>query len=152
VAAAASRGPLSPPLPRAPRTISLSPSPDVAQCGWVLTMALPAQGRSMAWKPLVLIFPLSLSPTVAAHGGRTRCGWASTVPRLVQTSLRCSCVILFCDFAFVFLISPYLDYESCSIIWLIMSAAPMFAFSVFIFGRMALIASCHLTITATKVM
>ena len=59
--------------------------------------------------------PLSLSPTMAAYGGRTRCGWASTVPRLVQTSLRCSRFILFCDFAFVSLICPYVDYESCSI-------------------------------------
>jgi len=44
VATAVGRRPLSPPLPHAPRA-PLSPSPDVAQCGWVPDVSWPAQGQ-----------------------------------------------------------------------------------------------------------
>jgi hypothetical protein len=78
-------------LPRAHLSLPLSPSPDVAThggcpwCGWAPAMARPTQGRSMAWRPLVLIFPfLPLS----------RCGhawWLSPVrvdPAVPRSALR----------------------------------------------------------------
>ncbi|KAG0530290.1 hypothetical protein BDA96_05G173400 [Sorghum bicolor] len=54
-------------------SLSLSPTPGVPQRGWVPTMAWSAQGRGMASRSLVLMLPLPLSPTVATHGGCTRC-------------------------------------------------------------------------------
>ena len=46
------------------------------------------------------------------------------VPRLAWSGLRCSCFLLFCDFAFVSLISSYVDLDSCSRVWPIMPATP----------------------------
>ena len=63
-------------------------------------------------------FPLSLSPVVVAHGARARCRWVSAVPRLAQSSLRCSCFLfVFWDFAFASLIRPFYDFDSCSRVW-----------------------------------
>ena len=55
---------------------------------------------------------------------RMVCRWASMVPRLARSGLRCSCFLLFCDFAFVSLISPYVDLDSCSRVWPIMPTTP----------------------------
>ena len=82
-------------------------------------------------------FPLSLSPAVAAHGARARCRWVSAMPRLAQSSLRCSRFLLFWDFAFASLIRPFDDFDSCSRVWPRMPVVPMFVFSVFICERMA---------------
>ena len=44
--------------------------------------------------------------------------------------------LVFWDFAFVSLIRPFDDFDSCSRVWPRMPVVPMFAFSVFICGRM----------------
>jgi hypothetical protein len=86
-------------------------------------MACPVQGTHMASRLVVLIFP-PLSPTVPAHGRRTRCGWAWTAPGFVKIGSRCFRFLLFCDFAFLYLIPSYVDCQSCSIVWPIMPGWP----------------------------
>jgi hypothetical protein len=86
-------------------------------------MAWPVQGTHMASRLVVLIFP-PLSPTVPAHGRRTRCGWAWTAPGFVKIGSRCFRFLLFCDFAFLYLIPSYVDCQSCSIVWPIMPGWP----------------------------